>query len=424
MKEERMKILKMLDEGTITVEEANELLDTLGFTEQIGEIDEDELLDYGEEPEAGKEEPRKNQAIDDIKKETKELIKDLKERGKKLKDSFDAETKEEIMANVDEIKKSIGIGLEEGMKGLKVGLEEGKKALSSQKGLFQSLFQSFGFFGEGRKTEWKLDGNFPGEGIKEVSLSTMNGRIQVEPSPEDRYRVLIKGEVRGVETDEEALEKLKESLEVVREDNKLSIRAQGGSRVSASIYLNLPARETYNLEMHSTNGRIVVEDLRSQEIKSETTNGRVVLAGVTAKRATLGTVNGRIEVTDADLDGLSTESVNGSTYVQGLLQDIKVNSTNGSINLELTGKEELNVQVANNNGRVKLLLPAEEEYAFTVDAKSSMGSLNVDLPGLEVEKDIARTDKKQIIASKESEHGKKVTIKTRNSMGSTYIGLK
>lgn len=417
MREERMKILKMLDEGKITVEEANELLETLGFTERIGEY---ANRDWDREDEG---EQGKDKKGFDLKEETREFLEDLKKRGKKLKESFDADYKEELMANVEEIKQSIEEGLEEGLRGLKEGLSEGKKALSSHKGLFQKFFENIGFLGEGIRTEWKLNGLFAGEGIKEVSLSTINGRIQLEPAKEDQYTVLIKGDVRGVENEPEALEKLKQALEVIQEDDRLSVRVQGGRRVSASIYICLPADEIYDLELHSTNGRIEIEDIKGNDLEAETVNGRIVLDGVRAQKANLETVNGRLEVTDVDIVELNTKTMNGSTYVNGVFQQQVITSTNGSINVEPEVKDELTVKINNSNGRIKLLLP-EEEYDFNIDAKSSMGSLSVDLPDIKIIKDIGKIDHKHIVASNDSETGKKVSILTRNSMGSTYIGLR
>jgi len=185
------------------------------------------------------------------------------------------------------------------------------------------LFCSTGAFGY--TLEEPFEQTLSAEGVGSVKLGNTNGTVRVVGWERDEISVEATKKVRA--RNREEAEKIAEALriEIGREDGVVRIetiypkRGDGGfwsalfgggvtGKMSVEYEVYVPGK--MDLELHTTNGRVEVEEV-SGEVATHTTNGRIVLRDVE------GSVRAR--------------TTNGGVNIVGLVGTFDVSTTNGSI---------------------------------------------------------------------------------------------
>lgn len=371
---EKMMILKMLDEGKITLEEANELLEAL---------------------EAGAEE---------MGTEKEDWTSDFKKGLQGLKDGMEK-------------------GISEAREGLQEGKSEVEKETEGLGGFLKSIFDSFstGFAGPGYSFTDRQQGTFS-ENRVEVVMDTRNGSIDIGPAEGSEYEMTVESRVRG-ESEDKAREKKEKGLEIHEENNRLLIRVKERAIV-ANVRLRLPQDKIYDLNLDTSNGRIEARGLNTERVEGDTSNGRVVFQDMKGKIFRGDTSNGRVEMKQIKGEELIADTSNGSIFIQGEGRIFKGNTSNGSITIEprFTGDGE--VKADTTNGRIKINLPREKDIGYSLKAGTSMGSLDLEIPELEYsERQEGHSRKKVVAQSRDlAQKAMKVNLEASTSMGSLFIG--
>jgi len=371
---EKMMILKMLDEGKITLEEANELLETL---------------------EAGPE--GTETANEDWTSDFKRGLQGLKN------------------------------GMEKGISEAREGLQEGKKEVEKETeglgGLLKSIFESFstGFSGPGYSFTDRQQGTFSEDRV-EVVMDSRNGSIDIGPAEGSEYEMTVESRVRG-ESEDKARKIKEKGLEIHEENNRLLIRVKERAIV-ANVRLRLPQEKIYDLKLDTSNGRIEARGLNTERVEGDTSNGRVVFEDMKGKIFRGETSNGRVEIKQIKGEELIADTSNGSVFIQGEGRIFKGNTSNGSITIEprFTGDGE--VKADTTNGRIKINLPREKDIGYSLKAGTSMGSLDLEIPELEYsERQEGHSRKKVVAQSRDlAQKAMKVNLEASTSMGSLFIG--
>ena len=183
-----------------------------------------------------------------------------------------------------------------------------------------------------------------------LSLANVNGRITVHAWDQPRVRIHADKRVQGSgSAARDAMSSLKievapsaGGLQVVthfpKQDSFLDWMF--GAHVNASVSYDVTVPRTMDLDLHNTNGGVEVSDVRGSH--------------------RIGTTNGRIELVRC-------------------AGDVQAETTNGQIRAELLditpGKS---VSLETTNGRIALAAPAT--FAARVDATTTNGSINTELP--------------------------------------------
>lgn len=331
--EERMKILKMLEEGTIDVAEATQLLEAVGSKPTVER-----------EPVSEEREEKKDRG---------ELVKDRQE--------VEGRVEEEGELDVD----------------LDLGNLGGKIADS-----IMSSLAGLGLGGSGYRFEEEVTGDFTKETV-DVFTKTRNGRIEIKGWDKSGWKVILKKRIRA--TTEEKAEELAEKVAKVESGDDFLRVVRQDIPVGHSLRLEifLPREKTYDLDLQSRNGRIVAQDLRGTEIAAETRNGRIVFDDVDATVMSLQSRNGRV-VVDGEVDHLQGETRNGRIIFDGRARKITASTYNGRVILTpelVEGQNEYDLETK--NGRVKLNLP-QEGCGYHIQCETRLGKIKTELAALEV----------------------------------------
>ncbi len=391
--EERTLILKMLEEGKITLEEADTLLDALDI------LPAGEAVSSGESVGSGKNKSSSKGSVD---------FESFKEQLRGIKDS-----------------------LNDGISAAKKDLQRAKKDLDESNiggevsGFLNSIVDSFrGSFGPSYQFEDNLQGSFALKESEnaEVKIDIRNGGIVIESIEGNDYTIRLRSSVKAENESKAKLYK-EEELQVIQENNRLEISVKG-RKISTSVRLGLPQDLFYQLKLDSSNGRIAVSDLQTVELEADTSNGSILFKNLAGKILSADTSNGRIEMHNVQADTLKADTSNGSIYIDGKGSVFKGDTSNGSITIKPLFVGDGEVVADTSNGRIRIGLPDDDSVGYNIKARTTWGSLTLNLEDLDYKE---RTDSyklRNIMASTKDWQSKavKAQVVADTSTGSIYIG--
>ena len=338
MQEERRMILRMLEEGKITAEEAEALLNALG-----------------DAPGGSEEEPQEDPWVH------------LGKMG------------DDIASKVEAAAERFSRSLERTVREKFTKLPE-----------FLAKFP-FGGSEETQEFTQVVRGPVgPGE-VLPVDLSNVNGSIRLQGWSEDYYQLTVVQRVKG--SDRELLRSRLFAVDweddAVRDDFRLSV--PGFEDRSISLHLLVPETRTYEVKLVSKNGSLGVENLRGTTVHVKTANGSTELRSLQAGQIQGWADNGSCEMERVKAEKISHELHNGSYRLSMSAPAVDLVTTNGSMKVKLLNVHgSARYRLRTTNGSVKVNLPEQADLGVALDLESSVGRVSAEVDSLEVSQDERR----------------------------------
>jgi len=224
----------------------------------------------------------------------------------------------------------------------------------------------------------KDEKRFTVKGVPDITLSTFDGSVELQPS--DRQEVVVEIEKRG--PTREAVD----ALEV--------ISTQDGNRIQVEV--KRPRTEDYGIGFHrSASARLIVSLPRRSNVVARTGDGSIRLEGLQGRlelrtgdgsiRAAnvsgdlrLHTGDGSVTVDGAD-GTLDIDTGDGGVNVTGKLTAVKMHTGDGSIVYRAEAGTVMTDawDISTGDGGVSLFLPAN--FGAELDARTGDGSISNDL---------------------------------------------
>ncbi len=245
------------------------------------------------------------------------------------------------------------------------------------------------WFNNVEKREFSYEA-YPG---MDIDINSKNGAVKVKPG-RDKIDVVF-----HIYTKNDADEKMKDIVVEHSKDKLLidTSGVTGGAGIEVRIpelkygefklsgkngSMECSPVEADSVELVTKNGSMRFAGVRSKVLKALTRNGSITCAGTTADRAGLNTTNGSITVRDSECTLLDINTTNGSIrYHSSKSDNLQANTSNASINAEnfntLGDKGIMNLKTSNGNVRIKL--PDDVGAMFNAHAGRS-GKVVVDFP--------------------------------------------
>ncbi|MEW9109642.1 DUF4097 family beta strand repeat-containing protein [Cytobacillus gottheilii] len=217
--------------------------------------------------------------------------------------------------------------------------------------------------------------------LKNIDIDVANGGIKLIPWEQQDVRIECNAKVYRVETQEEARQKFLKDVLFAVEGEKLRFSAQQKwMKLEASIYV--PQSQYENIKVRMFNGPIDGENLYAESFKAKSANGKINVAGLQGKYAEVETANGQINISNSTVDEFEIETINGVVHVEGSCKKADIQTFHGDIHCTIkgTGCEQLEAKVT--TGNIELFVP--EFTAVNGELKTNLGSFNVELDGIEV----------------------------------------
>ncbi|NLW16667.1 MAG: DUF4097 family beta strand repeat protein [Firmicutes bacterium] len=324
MSEERVQVLKLLEQGRITYEEALALLQALGDGGPAG---------------------KRVDPVDRFKSEERSSL--LAELGQELREMGE-EVASEIREAVEEIREE---------------LENGKEISVWLQGLLGGNPDEHYSWQETRVVP--IDGE-----IKELNLyiSNKNGNFRLLATNEEQLTARLSLRVQA-DSEEEARQLVTSHLHEHQEetDDQLELSWRVGEQIRGSISFEIliPRRLLAHLRLVSKNGSISIEDLE--------------IAG------RIETKNGSIKVTGRTHNDLELETKNGSIAVTAAVGTLTATTKNGTLHATLEPICTGTLSLTTTNGAVHAQLAGGDTRAYELDLQTRNGRASADLPGFQPE---------------------------------------
>lgn len=327
MQEEKKQILKMVEEGKLTAEQALALLQELEKSQKTKEQKEEELLN-----------------------ELSTVVKF--DEGKKEEDSYNYKVhslKDKIIDFVDSAVKKL--------KDFDLDFNFGQSVDLSH------VFQH---------------GNVE---LRNLDIDVANGSVHVLPWDQRDVRIECEAKVYRAATQDEARASFIKDIVFNVENGTLHFAAHPKwLKVDAIIYV--PKSEYDKVRVRMFNGPIKSENLNARTMKVKTANGKVTTSGLRGIKLEVETVNGKIKVEKSQVVDIDAETINGAIQLEGDFTNVEMQSFNGNASCKLASTFAEYIEAKTVTGGIDISIP--EGLSVHGELKSNIGSFSVELDGIQI----------------------------------------
>lgn len=327
----RAKILKMLEDGKISSDDALRLIDAIDDEQPDKtkkekfdidyefEADEIEIEAERLEAEAKKLESEAEKLEEKLEEGFKDKYERLKDKAQEIRDKAEdkrsesddfKEKAEKFRQKAEDISAEISDKINERLDGFNFG-----------------DFFNFGFDmreSVKREKEFKVDENYS------ITLKNKNGNIRVIGTEGPAHAIF------SIKSKKDADEVMNDII--ISNDNELMIDMLFKNdddvhfRTRVDLELFLPDKKYGSLNFKTTNGLVEASSLRGTDVNVTSTNGRISVSEIISDSITAYTTNGKVSSDKNKCKILQVTSTNGSVKAnENECVDISLGTTNGSI---------------------------------------------------------------------------------------------
>lgn len=352
LSEERILILKMLEEGKITSEEAARLL---------------EALEGGEKQTSSSGTAGKQQKQPNFQEEVAKVRDRLNEWKKEFQTNYNQKDFDRIVEEFSSKAEKIG-----------------KSVAATTFGLVDKMIDfvgsfvdtsTFNFFGNCPT----IEKNFEAAAIEgmDLDVEAVNGPIVVKKHLDSK--IVIKSRIKSHSNNADDVLVFNDS------GNAVSLKLNNAINTSVSHEIFLPAIRFKKISLKTTNGRIYAEDSLSEVFEAATQNSHIELMGVNSDAITAHTRNAKIQVSYIIGKNIEVKTTNASIDVKHIkAENVKVETTNGRIFVENAQNHEnapeMNISLKATNGGIKVNMNDMDKKGYKVRAKTTNGTVNLLIP--------------------------------------------
>jgi DUF4097 and DUF4098 domain-containing protein YvlB len=351
LNEERMFILKMLEEGKINSEEAARLIQAL------------ESNSKGTSSQGSYRQSKQPNFYDEISK----LGDKINQWKKDLKKNYNEKEFDKVME-------------EFGSKVEKIGKTVASTTFNAVERMidFVGSFvdtNTFNIFGNYKVVERQFD-TIAVEG-SDINITGVNGSIVLKKHQEDK--IIIRSRVRSPQNDAD------EILNFNTDNNVVSLTLNKDTNISVAHEIFIPVIKFKNVTLNTRNGKIYVEDSLSDYLEVSTKNGPIDLMGVTCDKLSAVTKNGKIQMGYIISKNIDINTSNSIIDIKNIKAEmLKAITTNGKIFIEnaqnYQDAVQLDMNLRTTNGNIKINMNDMDNKGYKVKAQTGLGSVSLLIP--------------------------------------------
>lgn len=226
------------------------------------------------------------------------------------------------------------------------------RALSGVESGLGNLGEVLASWGSGNEVHKDFEGSFEPGGSVSLHLSTTNGSIRLSAWEHPGYKVTVLARMRPGAASERAILDMVD-FDAGARSLSLEVHGGWPGVKPVSIVAFVPKDFTYDVELESSNGAIEISGLTCFSVRAETSNGRVRLDDIRAREARLESSNGSVAVLGSVSDlfcETSNGSIEVREFELKGENMCELETSNGAVRVELPDDPELGCSISAETG--------------------------------------------------------------------------
>lgn len=131
---------------------------------------------------------------------------------------------------------------------------------------------------------------------------------------------------------------------------------------TANSKINIKTLNATEINCITSNDKIEIDKCHMKELFAKTNNAKIQINKTIAKKAVIETTNAGIELEESSFDELKSQTSNNNIYMDSF---------------SLIDAEEAKYDLQTTNGKIKISLPKKKNIAYKVNSKTSLGNINL-----------------------------------------------
>lgn len=214
-----------------------------------------------------------------------------------------------------------------------------------------------------------------------LNLDISNGDITITPWDEQDVRIECQAKVFKATSQDEAKREFLSNVRFSIDGDTMWFSVEP-KQIKMSTVFYIPKSFYNDIHIRMFNGHIKAENLDVKFLKAKTANGNIQFARLKGQEFELETANGHIRVEDSRAHELEAETLNGTIKADGAFAKTDLQSFSGNIICELLDSNSDTVSLKSKTGSIDLFVANDIEVNGTI--KSNLGGFVCGLTNLEV----------------------------------------
>ncbi|WP_102344892.1 DUF4097 family beta strand repeat-containing protein [Bacillus sp. Marseille-P3661] len=254
--------------------------------------------------------------------------------------------------------------------------------------------------------------------LSNLNVDISNGEIELKPWDEQEVRIECRAKVYKAESHEEAKNEFLKQVQFAINENSLKFEVEP-KNIKLNTIFYVPRSSYENILIRMFNGQIALDELNVKVLKATTANGNITVNHVSAEDLEFETANGHIKVENSYAQAIEAETLNGTITAKGSFGKTDLQSFSSSIICHLEDPNCETVLLKTKTGSIKLFVPTEVEVNGII--RSNIGGFSCELNQLEVFEEKREVVQKEMRFAANRGRLRKLDVEAESRAGSISI---
>lgn len=392
MKDERKRIFKLVENGTISAEQGIDLLERLEQEKKSAQTTEKSSLVEEKEQATQNtttEESTEKEPVFDSTNEEKEKSTNSKE------DEF-----------IDDLKKDFA-------KFSTRFMEFVGATVTKVKDIDFSTMSP-----TGKSIQWKID--LENASFSNITVDIPNGQLTIRDSADGTSYLEVTATpiLQFTSSKDLSEDDMKKQFNATIDAGTLRVNNMA-KMIKTDVIVYIPKGEYAKIRAHLFNGGFTMHSLSVNQLFVETKNGAINLSDLNFDSVEVESANGSIDIRDVAGRELEAETINGRVYVDGTLRSIEAKSVNGNVVLTTKSQQAERIKAQTVAGTIELYIP--QQLSLVGEVSSAFGKMDIELSDVEFLHETNQVFNKSMRFRKEVSGAQRLTIDGETKTGTVII---
>jgi len=216
-----------------------------------------------------------------------------------------------------------------------------------------------------------------GAGFNELALSGINGELRIKGYNGDKITARIAYKAKRANAE----------IDLMKLGNKYQLNYESDDFERVTIDAYVPERAFSVIKIDGVNTQTDISSLSTTDLRVSNANGNLRLSGIAATNISAENSSGRFIASNIAAEGATFENVNGSVETDELdIAKLSLTNYNGPLSLLMstfTRHSDYLWSIETGNAKLNMNLPTLPNLGYHIKAHAAMGEIKLGLTGLQ-----------------------------------------